>query len=290
MRGGEGKEEPPNMERGDSVGDGSLQSHSGANPNPKTAKNRGSVPKGGLPSQVSLVKLGVKDFRNLISRFSVNYDWQRWRLFVIRNSVRNCWLERRDVEYWMYCIHIVRESEHEWATAGLNDDLIRSNVSLRKVLQRAGHTEVFRFDEDLVANSEVGLWNMLVIHRPLVMFLSSGNVASEVLVKVVQFHHKLASPCGGEVSFGMRGEVWVVTFVGIERWNSGGGGRRIVVSEFRYQKKAGPVAMLVVAIYVEVLFQGLVSMFCLAIAFGVVTRSKVEVHVKCFAQCAEKGW
>jgi hypothetical protein len=42
------------MERRDGVGDGSLQSHSGANPNPKMAKNRGSVPRGGEANGVAL--------------------------------------------------------------------------------------------------------------------------------------------------------------------------------------------------------------------------------------------
>jgi hypothetical protein len=45
---------PLNMERGDGVGDSSLQSHSGVNPNPKMAKNRGSVPKGGEADGVAL--------------------------------------------------------------------------------------------------------------------------------------------------------------------------------------------------------------------------------------------
>jgi hypothetical protein len=35
MRGGERKEGPPNKEQGDGVGDGSLQSHSGANLHPE---------------------------------------------------------------------------------------------------------------------------------------------------------------------------------------------------------------------------------------------------------------
>jgi hypothetical protein len=174
-------------------------------------------------------------------------------------------------------------------TAGLSDDLVRTEVSLRKFLQRVGPVEVFCFDKDLVANSKVRLWDMLVIRGLLVTFLSGGNVVLEVLMKVVQFHHELMSPCGGEVSFGVRGEVWVVTVVGIEGGNSSGGGRCIVVSEFCYRKKVGPVAMLVVAIDAEVLIQGLVSTFCLAIAFRVVTRSEVEVHVECFAQCVEKG-
>jgi hypothetical protein len=36
------------------MGDGSLQSHSGANLNPKTANNRGNVPKGGEAGRVAL--------------------------------------------------------------------------------------------------------------------------------------------------------------------------------------------------------------------------------------------
>jgi hypothetical protein len=47
MRGGERKEGTPNKEQGDGVGDSSLQSHSGVNLHPKTAKDRVDVPKGG---------------------------------------------------------------------------------------------------------------------------------------------------------------------------------------------------------------------------------------------------
>jgi hypothetical protein len=48
------KEGSPKSERGDCMGDGSLQSHSGANRNPKTAKDRGNVPKGGEAGGVAL--------------------------------------------------------------------------------------------------------------------------------------------------------------------------------------------------------------------------------------------
>jgi hypothetical protein len=54
MRGGERTEGPPNKKRGDGVSDGSLQSHSGANLNPKRAKNRGNVLKGGEADRVAL--------------------------------------------------------------------------------------------------------------------------------------------------------------------------------------------------------------------------------------------
>jgi hypothetical protein len=54
MRGGERNGGLPNKERGDCMGDGSLQSHSGANLNPKMAKDRGNVPKGGDAGGVAL--------------------------------------------------------------------------------------------------------------------------------------------------------------------------------------------------------------------------------------------
>jgi hypothetical protein len=47
MRGGDRNEGPPKKEQGDGVGDGSLQSQSGENLHPKTAKDRVDVPKGG---------------------------------------------------------------------------------------------------------------------------------------------------------------------------------------------------------------------------------------------------
>jgi hypothetical protein len=55
-RGGDRKEGPPNKERGDCMGDGSLQSHSGVNLNPKMAKDRGNMPKGGEAGGVALTQ------------------------------------------------------------------------------------------------------------------------------------------------------------------------------------------------------------------------------------------
>jgi hypothetical protein len=54
MRGGERKEGPLNEERGDCMGDGSLQSQFGTNLHPKRAKNRVNVAKGGKANRVSL--------------------------------------------------------------------------------------------------------------------------------------------------------------------------------------------------------------------------------------------
>ena len=47
--------------------------------------------------------------------------------------------------------------------------------------------------------------------------------------------------------------------------------------------------MLVVTVNLEVLFESLVSMLGLAVAFGVVTRGEVSLHVKCLTECPEEG-
>jgi hypothetical protein len=54
MRGGERKGGAPNKERGDCIGDGSLQSQFGVNLHRKRAKSRGSVAKGGKADGVAL--------------------------------------------------------------------------------------------------------------------------------------------------------------------------------------------------------------------------------------------
>jgi hypothetical protein len=57
MRGGEKKEGSPNEERGDCMGDGSLQSQFGVNLHLKRAKNRGNVGKGGEADGVALTQM-----------------------------------------------------------------------------------------------------------------------------------------------------------------------------------------------------------------------------------------
>jgi hypothetical protein len=78
MRGGEGTKVHLNMKRGDGASDGSLQSHSGANPNPKRAKNRGNVPKGGKADGVALtgkvfIPIPISLFQQPYYQISVNY-------------------------------------------------------------------------------------------------------------------------------------------------------------------------------------------------------------------------
>ena len=49
-----------------------------------------------------------------------------------------------------------------------------------------------------------------------------------------------------------------------------------------------PVVLLIVAEYLEVLFEGSVSAFSLTITFRMITRSEMECHIESFTKRAEK--
>ena len=55
----------------------------------------------------------------------------------------------------------------------------------------------------------------------------------------------------------------------------------IVVGKLGQGKKFGPVILLVVAVSVEVLLEGLVDPLSLPIPLGVIAQGKVELHVEC---------
>ena len=79
--------------------------------------------------------------------------------------------------------------------------------------------------------------------------------------------------------FRVNSDIWVITFVG-EKWrNSGRSHGSIVVSKLTKREKAGPVVLLVVAEDLKVLLEGLIEPFSLSVAFQVITRCEVNLHV-----------
>ena len=77
----------------------------------------------------------------------------------------------------------------------------------------------------------------------------------------------------------MSHDIGVVTFVG-EKWrNSGRSCGGIVVSKLTKREKAGPVVLLVVAEDSKILLEGLIEPFGLSVAFQVITRCEVNLHV-----------
>jgi hypothetical protein len=67
-------EGPPNKKRSNGVGDGSLQSHSGENLNPKRARNRGNVPKGGEADGVALTAISTSTSETTCSQIVCRRD------------------------------------------------------------------------------------------------------------------------------------------------------------------------------------------------------------------------
>ena len=66
----------------------------------------------------------------------------------------------------------------------------------------------------------------------------------------------------------------------VKKWrNSSRSHRSIVVCELTKREEAGPVVLLVIAEDPKVLLEGLIEPFSLSVAFWVITRGEVNLHV-----------
>ena len=72
----------------------------------------------------------------------------------------------------------------------------------------------------------------------------------------------------------------MITFVSKERGNTSSGSRSIIVSEFRQREEFGQIVLLIVAIDLNILFQGLICSLGLSICFGVITGGGVEFPIQ----------
>ena len=118
--------------------------------------------------------------------------------------------------------------------------------------------------------------------------LGFGDVGSEMLVEFVEVHCEVACPSGSEVTFGVYRESGMVALVGEERGYAGGSVRSVVVSELCEGKKLSPVILLVTTVMSKVLLEHLIYVLCLTIRLWVVSRCKVEMHVKRLTQRAKE--
>ena len=76
--------------------------------------------------------------------------------------------------------------------------------------------EVFGFDEDLVADFDVWCRRLAFVSRDLVSFLSVGDCRSELLVKFVEVHYKVAGAGRDKVVFRVDRKVRIIALVGEE--------------------------------------------------------------------------
>ena len=93
---------------------------------------------------------------------------------------------------------------------------------------------------------------------------------------------------GRQFSLKVDGKVRVIPLVGIERGNGGSRAQSIVVSKLCEREQCEPVVLLIVAVDLDVLFQGLVSALGLTVTFRMVPRGKVQLHVQGRAKRSEE--
>jgi len=79
--------------------------------------------------------------------------------------------------------------------------------------------------------------------------------------------------------FQIHRDVRMITFVSKERGNTSSGARSIIVSEFCQREEFRPIVLLIVAIDLNVLFQGLIYLFGLSVSLRVITGGEVELHI-----------
>ena len=91
-----------------------------------------------------------------------------------------------------------------------------------------------------------------------------------------------------QVSLQMDGEVGVVAFVGEEWGNACGSIRSIIVCELHKWQELGPIVLLIVRVYLQILLKHLVHLLSLSISFWVVARGEVEADIKGLSQGMEK--
>ena len=78
-------------------------------------------------------------------------------------------------------------------------------------------------------------------------------------------------------------DVQVISLVSEEWGYSGGSTRGIVVCELREREKLSSIVLLIIAVNLVVLFQCLISAFGLSVAFRMVTRGDVKLHIESFS-------
>src|SRR6266700_2155759 len=86
----------------------------------------------------------------------------------------------------------------------------------------------------------------------------------------------------------MDGEVGVVAFVGKEGGDACGSIQSIIVCELHERQELGPIVLLIVGVYLQILLKHLVHSLSLSISFWVVARGEVEVDIKGLAQRTEE--
>ena len=107
-------------------------------------------------------------------------------------------------------------------------------------------------------------------------------------MKFIEVNCKLSGLCRGKILLGVYRDIRVISLVSKEQRYFHGCTQSVIVSEFHEWKKSTPIVLLVVAVYVEILFQSLVGAFSLSVAFWVICGSEMKSHIESFSKRSEE--
>src|SRR5882724_4970412 len=115
--------------------------------------------------------------------------------------------------------------------AGSCKDFVRSKEFLCEFLGGLCRTEELSLDVCLATDFEFRGRKPSGIGGSLVSTLSFGDVLLKLLVQLIEVGDKVMCVCGSKVVFRVNSKVRMITLVGKEGCNAGGGTQSIVVSK-----------------------------------------------------------
>ena len=111
--------------------------------------------------------------------------------------------------------------------------------------------------------------------RTLIALLGGGDHLLQFLMELIKVDHKVACTSADEVVFWMDGDIGMVAFIGEEGQDACSSTRSVVVGKLGQRQELGPVVLLVIAVGLYVLFQGLIYLLSLSVALRMVTGHEV---------------
>ena len=155
----------------------------------------------------------------------------------MRNFARGVRFEHGDVVDGMDAAHRFRKGKGVGLGTGLGDDVVRTEILFGELRRGSSRLEELGLNVDFVAYLEVRRWCSACVGGTLISLLSLSDVVLEIFVEFLKIDSEFMGAGGGDTLFGMDGDIRMVTFVGKEGRDTGGGTRGVVVREFGERKE-----------------------------------------------------
>ena len=121
----------------------------------------------------------------------VEFDGSRRWLNAVRNRVRNCGLELRDVEDRVNARELFRKTDGIRMSTRTGEDLVGSEETFGEFLDRSARLDPLCINKDLRADWQFGRRKSMLVGLDLVALLGVSKVLSEVGVELVKINGEL---------------------------------------------------------------------------------------------------